>query len=223
MNRSRSRGIAALVPVKSLEQGKNRLAPALAPFERAALVEAMLGDVLEVLMRASGLDEVLVLSSDPSIVAFALSFGAKYLPDRQEWGMNDAVRAGLQRFALDGRWGGLVVPADVPYISEAEIRMAISALHANEIVLARASRDGGTNLLGLAPTDAIAPHFGPHSFVKHLSAARSAGFEPVILPATGLARDIDLPADLEPFALGGAAPRTRRFLAEKASRSKKHG
>ncbi|MBS0282777.1 MAG: NTP transferase domain-containing protein, partial [Proteobacteria bacterium] len=121
MNRSRSRGIAALVPVKSLEQGKNRLAPALAPSERAALVEAMLGDVLEVLMRASGLDDVLVLSSDPPIVALALGFGARYLPDRQEWGMNDAIRAGLQRFASDGRWGGLVVPADVPYISEAEI------------------------------------------------------------------------------------------------------
>jgi len=59
--------------------------------------------------------------------------------------------------------------------------------------------------------------------VKHLSAARSAGIEPVILPATGLARDIDLPSDLEPFGLGGAARRTRRFLAEKANRPKKHG
>jgi 2-phospho-L-lactate guanylyltransferase len=223
MNRSRTRRFAALVPVKSLEQGKNRLAPTLTPCERARLVEAMLGDVLDVLKRASGLDEVLVLSSDPSIVALGLSFGAKFLPDRQEWGMNDAVRAGLARFASDGRWGGLVVPADVPYISDGEIQMAISALGENEIVLARASRDGGTNLLGLAPTDAIAPCFGPHSFVKHLSAARLAGFEPVILPATCLARDIDLPGDLEPFGLGGAALRTRRFLAERSKGSKKHG
>ena len=223
MNRPRARRFAALVPVKSLEQGKNRLSPALAPSERAVLVEAMLGDVLEVLTRASGLDEVLVLSSDPSIVALSLGFGAKSLPDRQEWGMNDAVSAGLRRFISDGRWGGLVVPADVPYVSDAEIQMTISALHANEIVLARASRDGGTNLLGLAPIDAIAPCFGPHSFVKHLSAARLAGFEPVILPATGLTRDIDLPIDLEPFGLGGAAPRTRRFLAKKTNGSERHG
>jgi 2-phospho-L-lactate guanylyltransferase len=205
-----------------LGQGKTRLAPVLTASERAALVEAMLGDVLDVLTQATGIDEVLVLSSDPSIVALSLGFGAKYLPDRPEWGMNDAVCAGLRRFAMDGRWGGLVVPADVPYISDAEIQEAIAALQTNEIVLARASRDGGTNLLGLAPVDAIAPCFGPHSFVKHLSAARSAGFDPVVLPAAGLARDIDLPIDLEPFGLGGAALRTRRFLAQ-TIRSKKHG
>ena len=59
------RPVACLVPVRGLARGKQRLAPLLTETERAALVAAMLHDVLDALHRCARVALLAVVSDDP--------------------------------------------------------------------------------------------------------------------------------------------------------------
>ena len=62
--------LVAAVPVKDLVNAKQRLVPALAVAERAALAAAMLEDVLTALA-AARLDRVWVVTREPAVSALA--------------------------------------------------------------------------------------------------------------------------------------------------------
>lgn len=206
----------ALVPMKRLAHAKLRLAPQLADDERRRLAVAMLRDVLDVLSAVKGLARTAVVTGDPEIAALARRHGARIIDDPQESGTNDAVRLGLKVLAAGGCTGALVVPGDIPFVSVGEIEAALSALSRRPVVLVPASRDGGTNLLGLVPASAIEPGFGADSFARHLAAARAAGVEPEVLALRGAGHDIDLPSDLWAEEGGGPALRTRSLIARLA-------
>jgi 2-phospho-L-lactate guanylyltransferase len=73
------------------------------------------------------------------------------------------------------------------------------------------SRDGnGTNAMLLAPPDAIAPCYGPGSYLQHMSQAMARHIDVNVLHLAGVGRDIDEPADLA--ALSAAAPARYGFL-----------
>lgn len=198
--------VRAVVPVKRFDRAKQRLANRLDRAGRAALAAAMLGDVLEQLARADGLAGILVVTADPAAASIAAGFGATVLADPVESGTNDAVARGLRELVSQGAAGAMVVPADIPFVSGAELAQVLTALGQAPVVLVPAARDGGTNLLGLAPPDAIAPSFGPESLARHHAAARH--LRPVVLTLAGAGHDIDVPADLAVAAAPGAGSRT---------------
>ncbi|HQS07920.1 MAG: 2-phospho-L-lactate guanylyltransferase [Rhizobiales bacterium 24-66-13] len=201
----------ALVPVKRFALAKRRLAPQLAPPERAALAKAMLRHVLGVLAGCRGLAGILIVTSDPEAMALARAFGAHVLPDAMESGTNAAVRAGMAALDRAGKGGVIVVPGDVPGITRAEMDAVVDALASAPVVLVPATRDGGTNLLAACPPALMAPSFGPSSFARHLESARAAGREPCVLHLPGIGRDIDVSADLAalPAALSPVLLRAR--------------
>src|SRR5215213_1577256 len=55
----------AVVPVKSLDQAKTRLASILSPEERALLARDMLSHVLDALLSSTDIDGVAVISPNP--------------------------------------------------------------------------------------------------------------------------------------------------------------
>ena len=57
--------IWAVVPIKELEGAKQRLAPLLSPAERRALIEVMMGEVLEAVAGARSLAGIVVVTVDP--------------------------------------------------------------------------------------------------------------------------------------------------------------
>ncbi len=59
----------AVVPVKPLDKAKSRLAGALAPEERVALVQRLLERTLEVLRLVPAVAEIVVVTSDPGVAA----------------------------------------------------------------------------------------------------------------------------------------------------------
>ena len=193
----------AVVPVKRFDQAKQRLSGVLDSAGRAALAAAMLGDVLEQLSGTAGLTGVLVVTSDTEATTIAGGFGAAVLNDPADSGVNDAVAYGLSKLGSLGASGAIIVPGDIPFVTSEELSSVLAALEQTSVVLTPATRDGGTNILGLSPPDVIEPAFGLESFARHRSVAHA--LQPVVILLEGAGRDIDVPADL---ALGPASAKS---------------
>src|SRR5438105_2885276 len=71
------RSIIAVVPVKRLDEAKQRLAPALCSQARRDLVLAMLSEVLATLATLPDLARILVISRDADVAAVAVAKGAE--------------------------------------------------------------------------------------------------------------------------------------------------
>ena len=200
---------AVLVPLKPLAEAKSRFRVAYDDETRAALVRAMLTDVLDA-VRAAHEGPLLLVTADAAFGELAARFDARRIEDRAH-DYNGAVAAALHTEAVRDAGAALVLPADLPRATPGDIVCVLEALHTAEVVLVPA-HDGGTGALGLRPPDAIAPAFGPDSAAAHREAARAAArrFEEIDCPS--LAFDVDTPSDLEsdPASLG---PATREFLA----------
>lgn len=214
--------IDALIPVKAAVGAKGRLAPLLDPIERVRLVRAMLQDVTETLCRSTLLRHVAVTSPDPEIRALAERLGAIRLNEPEGLGLNGGLAFGLRWLCAAGAEGVLIVPADLPAISEDAIAAMLLPAHAGTFVRAAPSHDGGTGALLLIPPHVIAPAFGAGSFACHERAALAAGVRFERRDRPGLAADIDYPEDLLALLAGGgsASPKHQRVVA--ASKSGAH-
>lgn len=198
-----------IVPVQALATAKSRLAEVLPDADRAEVVLAMLGDVLEA-VRAAHDGPLLLVTPDEQYEPAAALAEATLLVDAGT-GYNEAVRLALASPEVATASGAAVVPADQARAHPADVRAALDALGAHEVVVVP-SLDGGTGLLGLRPPDAIEPAYGPDSANAHEEAARVAGRSVAVLRLASLERDVDTIADL------GAAepplgPRTAAFVA----------
>jgi hypothetical protein len=86
--------IWAVVPAKTLEQAKTRLAQVLSPEERRVLSLAMLRDVLGALRGAQHLAGVAVVTADAALEKAASAAGAEIVIERTT-GQNIALEAGI--------------------------------------------------------------------------------------------------------------------------------
>lgn len=204
--------IWAIVPVKRLGLAKQRLAPVLSRSERAELARTMLHDVLTTLGATPGLAGIITVSGDPAVAGLATLFDARVVGDVMESGVNPAVQQGLN--TLDASSAALVVPADVPFATAADLQAVITELGRCPMVLVPALSDGGTNTLAMRRPDLIAPSFGGDSFARHQALARDGGFGCGIVRSEGLGRDIDDPNDLLAWTGAKSFSLTAALMAE---------
>jgi 2-phospho-L-lactate guanylyltransferase len=207
--------IDVLVPVKGSPGGKGRLAGLLSPEERAALVRAMLRDVVAAPLHSPAVRTVAVTSRDADILELTRSLGAlPLLEPPHSHGLNAALEAAIATLARDGADAVLILQGDVPEVGPDDVSALLAGIAASGPPLVRAAptADGGTSALMLYPPKAISFAFGPESFARHQQAARAAAvpFERCDLPA--LAVDIDRPEDLAHLLTSGHAPHTRAAL-----------
>ena len=188
--------LTAVVPMKSIELAKGRLSTVLDGAGRRALAQKMLDHVLGVL-REAGLSSVRVAS------------GADGTGD-----LNADVTEAARLVQAEGATHLLLVMADLPYLSAADVAALIEAGRDNAVVIAEA-KDGGTNAMLLKPPTVLDFAFATHrpSATFHAESARKAGHEPVILRRPGLARDIDTPADLASLVADHPAYQVFRHVA----------
>lgn len=178
---------AVLIPVKAFVGAKARLAPALAPTERAELARSM----ATVVVRAAAPFDVWVVCDDREVATWATQCGANVLwkPGR---GLNGAVAEGVTDLVHLDVPRVIVVHADLPHA----LRLGHLAEH-DGIVLVPDRRDDGTNAIAL-PTDCgFEFSYGPGSFSRHVDEAHRRVDTVHIERDERLAWDIDLPADLE--------------------------
>ena len=128
--------------------------------------------------------------------------------------LNAAIASGLAYACSRGARRVLVLPADVPLTTSSELQSLVESRGEQAgITLAPSHDNNGTNGLLLAPPMAIAPCYGPGSYLQHLSRAMARRVDVNVVHLEGLARDIDEPDDLVRL-LGDAGARKRyAFIA----------
>src|SRR5579864_149478 len=184
-----------LVPVKNLQQAKQRLAPALDQATRTELAKAMLHDVLEVLSSWPRHPEVAIVSCDPFALSLANAYGFEVIADHKNSGETDAIEMATRVCEIRGV-DTLVIPADIPLIQAAEMQAIMDAAPELGSVLVPAGDGRGTNAVLRRPAALFPLRFGNDSFKPHLAAAQASGQSCVVLSLPGIAVDVDDPADL---------------------------
>lgn len=202
----------AVVPVKALAHAKRRLAPVLTDAARHRLVLTMLEDVLAAVARVESIARTLVVTPDRDVAATAESKGAVIVPEpgfepnsgSRAGDLNAAVEGGIAFAVARGAGQVLVLPADVPLATPAELASLIESRGAKPgVTLAPAHDSNGTNALLLAPPNAITPCYGPGSYLRHMSQAMARHIDVHVMHLAGVARDIDEPADLAHLSAAG--------------------
>jgi 2-phospho-L-lactate/phosphoenolpyruvate guanylyltransferase len=185
----------AVVPVKSLSEAKSRLSNILSPEERALLVLDMLSHVLGTLRSSPEIDEVAVISPQPSELRLPPTI-APIVQARQ--GLNDLLGQGGEWASERGADALLVLFADLPLISPGDIsRMVKLGEGDGTIVLAPDRHGTGTNSMLAHPITLARFAFGPASFDAHRVAAMHAGANLEIYRSPGTSLDIDTLDDLD--------------------------
>jgi 2-phospho-L-lactate guanylyltransferase len=216
--------IAAIIPVANLEGAKTRLGETLDAEERHDLVHGLLARTVVTALAVDRIADVLVVSPDREVLTRAAELGARTLRQRSR-GLNAGIRDGRDDATAGGADTILVLPIDLPFISEAAIEAILAALPDDAataeppgtgdrptagdrptptVVLVTDRHGTGTNALALAPPDVIETAFGPGSRAAHSGRAEAAGARYVEIAESPLTVDLDTPEDL--VLVGSKAP-----------------
>jgi 2-phospho-L-lactate/phosphoenolpyruvate guanylyltransferase len=203
---------AALVPAKALDQAKSRLAELLNEDERRRLALAMLDDVLRALRGVPEIDSVYVVSPDAEVLEAARRVGAVALEEPASVrGINQALAHAAS--SVPSADALLVVLADVPAVTPADLNSVIEQAPQNGVVICP-SRAKGTSALFLRPPKIIPFRFGELSFQAHKRQAAALHIETRVLHIESLEHDIDEPDDLRWLMARSDETAAQRLLAE---------
>lgn len=200
----------AIVPVKTLDQAKSRLAAALAPAQRRALVLEMLARVVAALRHpASTVAAVWLTSADPAALQLGAAWGAR--PLREGVGeLNGALELARAAALAAGAEAVLVVPGDVPLITPGDVAAMGALLRADaDVALAADAAGSGTNALGIRRAAGLPFRFGVDSAARHAAEAAALGLRLRRYSSPTLALDVDLPAGLARYRALAPAPAAR--------------
>lgn len=204
------------MPIKNIENAKQRLAGCLDASERRDLFRAMIEDVLDALSGSKRLSGILVVTRDPEAERLAQTYGARVLIEERNAGHTAASSFGAKTLAREGVSGMLQVPGDLPLLSAGDIDALIEAHGDAPAVTIAPSRDKlGSNGVACSPPDLLPLRFGDDSFFPHLERARDLGVEPLIVEREGFALDIDRADDLKTFLASPSSTRAYRYLIER--------
>ncbi|MEL6404574.1 MAG: 2-phospho-L-lactate guanylyltransferase [Chloroflexota bacterium] len=187
----------AIIPVKPLKRAKSRLADVLSQAQREQLAEMMLRRMLSVLKNAPSITGTLVISRDTRALSIARDLGAKTVQERAPSDLNPALTRATE---VVRAWGGdavLILPADLPFITEIDIQKMADLCHFGPKVIIASDKDAeGTNALLMRPAGLMPVMFGEQSYERHVVAAKLAGADVETYASETIELDIDVPADL---------------------------
>jgi 2-phospho-L-lactate guanylyltransferase len=201
-----------LVPVKNLENAKERLAPVLSRAERRNLAEAMLQDVLEAVAGVNQRTRVGVVTSDPFAAALARRHGFTIIPDPANLSESDAIAHATEHCITGGEDSTLVIPGDIPLLQPADVEQVLAAAPAQGTVLVPGWDGRGSNAVFRRPANLFPLRFGNDSFPPHLRAAQSTGQPCIVLRLPRIGLDVDNPAELAQLLATEGNTRSQQLL-----------
>jgi 2-phospho-L-lactate guanylyltransferase len=185
-----------VVPVRSLRDGKSRLAPALDARQRRWFVERLLVRTLERAAQFPGLKRTLVVSACNEVRAQASACGATIIEEHAPAGLNNALRQAQLALRDAGVTRMLMVSSDLPLLQPEDLQCLAAASSAGAIAIAPDRARQGTNGIGLHAAMDFDFSFGPNSFQRHLDRVQQLDVQSAIVERFGLAFDVDVPDDL---------------------------
>ncbi|MBV9791529.1 MAG: 2-phospho-L-lactate guanylyltransferase [Chloroflexi bacterium] len=187
---------AAIVPLRSLHDGKQRLSGVLSSAERGALVQQLFLRAHAAILGSGCVDLLCVVSPDADLLAWVERAGAVPLL-QSDAGLNAGLEYARHTLTERGSWSSLlVVLPDLPLIQATDIAAMARLSQPQSIVIASDRHGSGTNALLMQPASAIPFRFGAHSLQRHLAAARSHGLTIKRYTASSVAFDLDTAEDL---------------------------
>lgn len=214
--------VRTIIPVKSLAESKGRLAHLLAPEERALLTRNLLNHALAVSGATSGITQTMVVSADPQVLRIARQSGATAVVEEAPYSLNSAVAFAARLAAQAGAQAILILPADLPFLSVADLELMVAAgreegeerpagitrvqeLEASLLPSAAPDRPlvaicpdrrgEGTNALLCRPYEEFTFHYGPYSLQRHIQEALRRDYRLSLVHAPGLQFDLDVEPD----------------------------
>ncbi len=188
----------AIVPIKSLRQGKSRLREVLSDDDRMELNRKLINRTLEMLTNTSLIERILVISKDSDILRMAVKYGAMTI---WEEGATPDLNCALHQATLVATSycakAIMVLPTDLLLISSQEIDKLLSHIESPpEIIIAPDCKYEGTNALILNPPGILDYEFGKNSYHSHIAQAKKKGIRASIYISQAFQLDLDLPEDL---------------------------
>lgn len=196
-----------LVPVKLLAAGKSRLA-GISDDLRRALALAFALDTVAAARATPAVREVVVVSSDPDVIAGAERLGSAVEPDTGD--LNGSLRAAATRLGPI-RPGTLPVAlcSDLPALDERSLTQGLAQI-TDASAWFVADHEGTGTTMYAAPYSLFAPRFGVASRVAH----GDAGAVEIAGGLPRLRRDVDAMCDLDALVTAGwLGSHTRDVLA----------
>ncbi len=174
-----------LVPIRSFDDAKRRLAESLDHQMRRELMRAM----AETVVAAAHDLPVWVVTDDDEVAQWAQEM---HIAVRRVGvsGLNPAITVAVAAAARAGAARILVAHADLPYASDLRV------VTGNGVAVAPDRRRNGTNVMSLPTDTGFIFAYGPGSFAKHRAEAARLGLDFSEVDDASLAWDVDSPEDL---------------------------
>jgi 2-phospho-L-lactate/phosphoenolpyruvate guanylyltransferase len=188
---------AILLPIKNLQNAKQRLAGVLSPEERLGLARAMLADTTRALCAVQRAQKIFVITNYEPAIEIAAKHGWEILREEHQISESASVDFASRLCVERGIAALLRLPLDLPLIQPSDIDELLATECSAPAVVMVPSRDGtGTNAILRTPPILFPSHFGPNSFAKHRSEAERVGARIIVRRNERLEMDVDDEADL---------------------------
>ena len=165
--------VYAILPLKDFVNAKQRLAGVLAPHERRGFFQAMVEDVLDVLSQHELIEQVVVLSDDPSAALLAERYQVQHWSEKSlnAKGLNGVISAAAKKLAGQGINDLMIVHGDLPLISHEDIRQLVELHQLSSkpaVTISPDTAEQGTNCMLCSPPAVIKFYYGENSLLKTL-------------------------------------------------------
>jgi 2-phospho-L-lactate guanylyltransferase len=203
--------VCGVVPIKSFNSAKTRLAGKLDELQRACMARTSAHRVLQSITSCSQVGMRLAVVEDDETAEFARRHYFEVLLRPELWGQSAAVAAGFDAAIQRGAGTVFTISADVPLTRPSDVEELLC--DAGPVLVMVSDREGkGTNALRLTPARDFRLHFGPDSLRQHIREAELIDLRVRVLKNIRLRIDLDTPADID--ALETSGPEGRRVLIE---------
>jgi len=183
------------------------LAHLLSPAARAQLVRVLLQHVLATVQDTDRVTKLLVISGDEQVRQIAGAYGALTMDEQPPYGLNRAVSHAYAFAAENGADAVLILPADLPFVTTADLDLVLDAGLGSEsggveqpvVAICSDRRGEGTNALFLRPCVDFEFSYGSNSLQRHIHEAVERGYQVRFVNAQGLQFDLDIEEDWQVF------------------------
>ena len=185
LNQPAAGNTIVLVPIRSFDDAKSRLAETLDRQARQALMREM----AEVVVAAAHDLPVWVVSDDNEVALWAQGVGASTYAVGVS-GLNPAITVASAAAAGAGASRIIIAHADLPFAADLRV------VTGTGVAIAPDRHRDGSNVMSLPTNTGFVFAYGPGSFAKHRAESARLGLEFTEVNDPSLAWDVDSPADL---------------------------